>query len=204
MSKDARLQPARRRNEPRRATILSATQRIIAMRGPWGVNFRDVAAEAGVPLAATTYYFPTKDDLIRCALADAATTAVESMRSALPQILSARSPDALAAALAAYYAGELDTSRSCLMTLYELYAEAGRNPSLREPIDDWNRSSLDLAEAIVEAAGSTDVVADGRFLILVMDGIMLEQLATPSDRMVEAMRVPFARLLHAVASPRPG
>lgn len=48
----------------RRRLILEATLRIIVRDGIRGVRHRAVATEAGVPLAATTYYFKDIADLI--------------------------------------------------------------------------------------------------------------------------------------------
>ncbi|MGZ4481779.1 MAG: TetR/AcrR family transcriptional regulator, partial [Gaiellales bacterium] len=45
----------------RRQAILEATLRVIRDSGVHAVTLRAVAAEAGVPLAATTYYFESKD-----------------------------------------------------------------------------------------------------------------------------------------------
>src|SRR5690606_30300634 len=47
----------RRRSEVRRQAILDAAMRIIVRDGVRAVRHRAVAAEAGVPLSATTYYF---------------------------------------------------------------------------------------------------------------------------------------------------
>src|SRR5436190_20241567 len=60
----------RRRRDPRRRIkeIAAATERVIAARGIEGLTHRAVAAEAGVPLGATTYHFAAKDDLIAAAL----------------------------------------------------------------------------------------------------------------------------------------
>jgi len=54
----------------RRQQILDATLRIIVREGMRGVRHRAVAAEAGVPLAATTYYFRDIEDLITAAFLD--------------------------------------------------------------------------------------------------------------------------------------
>ena len=50
---------------PRRAAIVEATLRVIGARGADAVTHRAVAAEAGVPLASTTYYFASKEALVR-------------------------------------------------------------------------------------------------------------------------------------------
>jgi len=54
----------------RRQQIIDATLRIIVREGMRGVRHRAVAAEAKVPLAATTYYFRDIEDLITAAFLD--------------------------------------------------------------------------------------------------------------------------------------
>ena len=55
---------SRQGSEQRRLSILEAALRIIVREGLRGVRHRAVAAEAGVPLSATTYYFKDIQDLI--------------------------------------------------------------------------------------------------------------------------------------------
>lgn len=55
---------ARQGSEQRRQQILDAAMRIIVRDGVRGVRHRAVAAEAGVPLSATTYYFKDIEDLL--------------------------------------------------------------------------------------------------------------------------------------------
>lgn len=61
----------------RRQQIIDATLRIIVRDGMRGVRHRAVAAEAKVPLAATTYYFRDIEDLITAAFLDWATRSRE-------------------------------------------------------------------------------------------------------------------------------
>jgi len=56
--------PTRSSGRERRQLILEATLRLIAREGIRAVRHRAVASEAGVPLAATTYYFKDIDDLL--------------------------------------------------------------------------------------------------------------------------------------------
>lgn len=55
---------SRAKSEMRRLEILEATLRIAARDGLRGIKHRAVAREAGVPLAATTYYFRDIHELI--------------------------------------------------------------------------------------------------------------------------------------------
>jgi DNA-binding transcriptional regulator YbjK len=60
---------SRERGERMRARILEAVVRIIARDGVRGVTHRAVAAEAGVSLSLTTYYFVDRYDLVASAFA---------------------------------------------------------------------------------------------------------------------------------------
>ncbi|GGY38414.1 TetR family transcriptional regulator [Bacterioplanes sanyensis] len=55
---------SRAKSEQRRRLILEAALRIVISDGVRGIRHRAVAKEAGVPLAATTYYFKDIDELI--------------------------------------------------------------------------------------------------------------------------------------------
>jgi DNA-binding transcriptional regulator YbjK len=55
---------SRQGSEQRRQAILDAAMRLIVREGVRAVRHRAVAAEAEVPLSATTYYFKDIDDLI--------------------------------------------------------------------------------------------------------------------------------------------
>ena len=55
---------SRKGSEQRRQAILDAAMRIIVRDGVRAVRHRAVAAEADVPLSATTYYFKDINDLI--------------------------------------------------------------------------------------------------------------------------------------------
>lgn len=77
---------SRRGSEQRRQDILDAAMRIVVRDGVRAVRHRAVAAEAGVPLSATTYYFKDIDDL----LTDTFAQYVE--RSAAFKVLGQRRP----------------------------------------------------------------------------------------------------------------
>jgi DNA-binding transcriptional regulator YbjK len=55
---------SRAKSEHRRRIILEAALRIVISEGVRGIRHRAVAKEAGVPLAATTYYFKDIQELI--------------------------------------------------------------------------------------------------------------------------------------------
>src|SRR5574338_50440 len=57
--------PDRPLGEDRRAAILDATLRLIAMHGVDSITHRRVAAAADVPLGSVTYYFASREELLR-------------------------------------------------------------------------------------------------------------------------------------------
>ncbi|HQV42116.1 MAG TPA: TetR family transcriptional regulator [Moraxellaceae bacterium] len=69
---------AREGSELRRLSILQAALRVVARDGVRGVKHRAVAAEAGVPLSATTYYFKDIHDLLTDAFTLYAKESVEN------------------------------------------------------------------------------------------------------------------------------
>src|SRR3954447_1810815 len=69
---DRRSRAAAPRGQARRGRIVEAALAVIARVGPDGLTHRLVAAEANLPLAATTYWFASKEDMVRAALQHAA------------------------------------------------------------------------------------------------------------------------------------
>src|SRR5215467_7365073 len=57
--------PARSRELPRRDVILDAALALSAELGTEQLTHRSVAEQAGVPLGSTTYYFASRDELVR-------------------------------------------------------------------------------------------------------------------------------------------
>ncbi len=55
------------RGSERRETIIDAALTLMVREGPHAVSHRRVATEADVPLAATTYYFTSRDELLALA-----------------------------------------------------------------------------------------------------------------------------------------
>ena len=93
------------KGERRREEILRATLRVIGAHGADAVTHRAVAAEAGVPLSATTYYFASKDELLEQTLLMAAREETERIERLVldlaPQELSASDWAAAVAAMIA-------------------------------------------------------------------------------------------------------
>ena len=188
------------KGERRREEILRATLRLIGLRGADAVTHRAVAAEAGVPLSATTYYFASKDHLLEQALLLAAREETERLeRLVLELSSSSLSAAGWAAAVAAQISADVDEDPGKHVTLFELALEATRTEVLRPDVWDWQAAHLRLAETACRAVGSPEPELDARIVVAALTGLMLEQLASGQQGFGEDVMGPalgrlFARL----------
>ena len=162
----------------RRGAILDATVRILGCMGLDAVTHRAVAREAGVPLAATTYYFSSKDELITEAvglLVGEEVAQLAEHAAALGDELA--SPDRAADALMAVLVPD-DAAIGAQLAKFGLYLEAARRPALRESVARWQQAFIALAEMVLRAANAQDPAARAPLLVTAVDGVLLFELST--------------------------
>lgn len=193
--------PRAPRGEARRIHILEAALRIVAASGPDALTHRRVAEEAGLPLAATTYWFASKDALVAEAYALAAARDVQRIEEVVAALAREGLPSAddLAALLAQLVAGELHDERSGIIAGYALCLEAARRPALRELSRGWTDAYRGFAAALLEAAGSARPEPDAQLLVAALDGLLLEQLTRDEpDFEAAVLRPALERLIGAL------
>ena len=193
--------PRRRRGTKRRTEILEATLRLLARDGASVITHRSVAREAGVPIAATTYYFSSTNDLIAQAFRRHAEKEARRVAEATVAIDEELTQDQLADQLAEFLHHGLFRARSSLIAEYELLLEAARKPEL----ESYSRIFYDTIEAqlerTLEAIGSEDPEADARIIMATLAGLEVDNLATPSTAPVMAkLKALMHRLLDALLS----
>lgn len=165
------------------------------------MTHRRVAAEAGLPLAATTYWFSSKDELLAEAFALAAARDAERVRALAAELRSHAEVD-VAAAVTALLSAELAGGRTALIAFYALSLEAARNPGLRATEAAWSAAYHEAVEGILAHGGSPSPAVDARVLVAAIDGLVLEQLAAGEDGDVAAaVRPVIDRLLAALLRP---
>lgn len=160
--------------------ILDAAVRVIGRDGPGAVTHRAVAAEAGVPLAATTYYFASKEALFNEAL----TLSVQSDLSELEALVAGApsrisSVETFAGEIARFLVSQVRRRRTTVVAQYELALEAARVPGLRHAARASTDAYVRLCELMFDQAGSSDPPGDARLLVALMDGLLLDQLSAP-------------------------
>lgn len=188
------------RGAARRDVILRAAIALIGEEGPEALTHRAVAERAGVPLSATTYWFSSKDEIFREAVALAAREEVERLERLVLDLAPRHvTPAGWARELASALAADLEEpARPVAMLQFVL--EASRQPALREEVLRWEEAHLRLAEAGLRAAGSDDPETDAHLVVASVTGLMLGQLTTPQpDFERKVLRPALERLFTRLA-----
>lgn len=148
----------------RRGRIADAAIAVAMQEGLDAVTHRRVAAEAGVPLGSTTYYFRTIDDLLSVAMEKAAQRSLAYVR----RWEEGLDPDVdLPSALADYVLDSLGEGRDSTVLEYNLYAMANLRPPLRKAALDWDRGLMEVLSK------RTDVIT-GKMLSVTLCGLLLQ------------------------------
>lgn len=196
------VQPTRRADQraERRGAILEATVEILTTRGLGAVTHRAVAKQADVPLAATTYYFESKDALIGEALGMLVADEIERLAARARELGDEiRSPRAAAAAVAEVLFPDTEAVGGLLAKL-ELYLAAARRPGLYDAAAHWQAAFTELARSSLELAGVADPGRLAPFFIAAADGILLHALSegVSGDEDVARMRDQLEQLFTLV------
>lgn len=168
-----------RRTEGRRRhqQIIEGTLRLIAREGIRAVRHRAVAREAGVPLAATTYYFSDIGQLLSEAFswfAGQRAGAVGALQQRLQDCLARAEaqPDAgreqlvedIAGALAEHVIGQAAAPDDRAIE-WAFKHEAWRDERLRALSEQQERRFIAEVEALLESTGSPDPYADSQIFL---------------------------------------
>ena len=172
----------------RRELLLQAAGELVMERGFGAVSHRAVARQAGLPLAATTYYFTCLEDLLEGAvrqLSQGWLAGAEAAAAELPEVLA--DTPVLAQALVrvatgAPARGSAEDSAP-LLSLYERFLEAARHPRLRPVVAEYNAQIEAVLTGLLGRrpgpAGTPggDARATARLVLAVIDGAVLRALA---------------------------
>ncbi len=168
-------EPQRKRGELRRQAILEGALRIIGRVGIRGVKHRAVAQEAGVPLAATTYYFKDINDLITDAFllfAQRSQSIVDQLISSTTKQLSDPRVNALSAeqrtqmlisqigALSERYIVAQVKGREERQIEHTFKSEALRNPAVAKVMQSREQERMVSIETLLTKLGSPSPADD--------------------------------------------
>jgi DNA-binding transcriptional regulator YbjK len=189
---------ARPRGRRRREALLEATIKVIGETGIDNVTHRNVASAAGLPLASTTYWFASKDELLEEAFRHAADRDIALLESRLAEARALDHP-AKAISVVLLPADDEDETigRPRAIAAYALWLEAARRPGLGRIASRWTDAYITAVSGLLTPPTSTHR-DDARLLIATVDGLVLDQLARHT---AEDLRPELERLICALLRP---
>lgn len=183
------------RGEERRQVLIEATLRIIEEDGLEGVTHRRVAEAAGVPLAATTYYFSSKEDLMQAAMESLIAREASNLRLITDLVLE-RGSMSLEEGLEAIIAWQADLLRHHRMQRFaefELYLRVARTAPRRADLPDWPHAFHEVASAALGALGLEHPEREAKAMVALIHGLVLHGLVSNDADYIDHVFVPVLR-----------
>ncbi len=203
--------PGRRRQqrgEERRQALLDATLGIIEQEGLEGVTHRRVADAAGVPLAATTYYFSSKEDLMQAAMEALIERESENLRLIGDLVLKAgdMSLQEGVEAVIAWQSELLRNHRLQRFAEMELYLRVARTAPRPTDLPDWPHAFHEITTMLLETMGVPNAEREANAMVALIHGLVLHGLISKDPDYIEHVFAPvlrehFARVLPGVPAP---
>lgn len=210
---------ARQGSEQRRQLILDAAMRIVVRDGVRGVRHRAVAAEAGVPLSATTYYFKDIEDLLTDTFAQYVERSAAYMaklwlntEAVLRQLLAqgdgspqarAELADEVARMTADYVQRQLLTRRDFMMAEQAFRQEALLCPRLADLVCAHEQILLHGTRQLLQVVGSRQPEQDAQMLTAIIEQMeyqgLLKHAEAQADGPMLAMLTRYLQLVLASA-----
>jgi AcrR family transcriptional regulator len=186
------------------ARLLEGTLACLRERGVAGTTSRDIAAAAGVNLAAITYHFGSKDELVARALLHAVRQWLEPARQTLARDGDPASRALEAIALLQRSFGE---ARDLLPAYFEALVRAPRDDLLRRGVGELLGELRALLRDQIQdqkdqglLPGWVEPDAMAALLLALADGIALHSALNPEAIDHDAIAVQVAQLLLAARS----
>jgi DNA-binding transcriptional regulator YbjK len=144
------------------------------------VRHRAVATRADLPLASTTYYFDSLDDLIACAVELNGNADMEAMRARVAAVTQRRrGAESTVELLVELLLGDEEKrpeSRERLISRYERFVACARHPALRDVQLRLRAQLDDLLTDALRRSGRTAPEGQLRRLVAMVDGAMITAL----------------------------
>jgi len=176
------------KGERRRARLIAAARELLLEGGYDAVRHRAVADRAGLPLASTTYYFASLEDLVVEAVTDACHNDEVAIRERCELLTRRRrGSEATAEALADVFVGTA-TSHDELTSRVETVVLSARHPRLHSVLSAHRRALYELHVEVLEKSCRTSDSERIAQLIAVEDGAVVGALANSSVNVADVAR----------------
>lgn len=187
------------RGRARRTAILDAAIDVVARDGTGALTHRAVAKLAKVPLAATTYYFASRDDLLVEAFRHLTTRRMAAYDAAFAILPDKLSGELAAAGWAHALAEILESEPLAAVAEFEMHLEASRRPQLRKIHAEWEAKAMAYFTAGMKAVGSRNPHYDAAIVLAVLTGLEIGEIVNPTPHAERDLIAPLLRrLIHAL------
>jgi DNA-binding transcriptional regulator YbjK len=190
------------KGERRRSALVSAAADLLREGGFDAVRHRAVARRAGLPLASTTYYFSSLDDLVINAVEYTGTQEAAQLRSRLTRLSRRRrGVESTAELLVELLLGDSPSPQLSeqLISRYERYIACVRQPWLR---DVQRRLREERTAAVVEAlsrSGRTVPLDRRAALMFAVDGAVVAALVDDGGDVAERAKAALVDVVDVLA-----
>lgn len=190
------------KGERRRYALVSAAAELLCEGGFEAVRHRAVARRAGLPLASTTYYFSSLEDLIANAVAHVGALEAAQLRTRVDGLSRRRrgaesTADVLVDLLVDDNPDPPNSEQ--LISRYERYIACARQPGLR---DIQRRIRQQRADAVVEAverSGRSVRVERLSALVCAVDGAVVAALVDDGESPRDTARATLVDVIDVLA-----
>ncbi|WP_410627573.1 TetR/AcrR family transcriptional regulator [Amycolatopsis sp. cmx-8-4] len=186
------------KGERRRGALVEAAAKLLVEGGFDAVRHRAVAERAGLPLASTTYYFDSLEDLVAAAVEHHGNAELETGRRRLEELATRnRGVQAMVELvldmLLGPESGDEEADAEAVLLRYERLVATGRRPYLRPLMRTLSVQLNELLTEIFARSGTPVREAELEKLVALVDGAVVNALIAVDP----APRAAAARMLQA-------
>jgi DNA-binding transcriptional regulator YbjK len=186
------------KGERRRFALVCAAADLLCQGGFEAVTHRAVAEQAGLPLASTTYYFSSLEELIETAVDYLCTAELARLRDRIGSLpRRRRGAEAAADLLVDLLAGE--PSREQLISRYERYIACARHPAMRGVERRLLQQRVDAVREAMVRSGRHARVDMMTALLYSVDGAVVSALVDDRDGPRESVRATLVDVIDVLA-----
>ena len=170
---------------------MSAAAELLAEGGFEAVRHRAVAQRAGLPLASTTYYFSSLDDLIARAVEHIGMIEVAQLRARVNGLSRRRrGPETTAEMLVELLVEDVSGAGLAdqLISRYERLLACTRLPALRETMRRNLRQRAEAVAEAIERSGRSVHIELVRTLLCAVDGSVVSAMVEGRDPRIAAQQ----------------
>jgi len=169
------------KGERRRAALVDAGSRLLVEGGFDAVRHRAVAERAGLPLASTTYYFSSLDDLVTAVVEHQGRQELERGRRQLDELATRhRGIDTVVELMIDMLLGskrdDVAADAEFVLSRYERLVATGRRPYLRPLMNTLGAELRSLLSEIMSRSGMPVSETELERLIALVDGAVVNAL----------------------------